>query len=194
MIGAVASLFVMFGAAQNPSVCLAFDDALTAAADNDPAVDIARADLANAQAGLEEARSLYRPQLSAFARTGVGDTGLVDSQFENQFGFRASQRVFDFGDAGLARRATREGVNARKSDVLGARDEAALSAGVAFLNWSRATEQLAATAERGAYFERQLEAVEEALAEGGATVVDRAEVASEKAAAEAARFELELGR
>ncbi len=170
--------------------CLTFDTAVRLASDNDPDVLIAEADLQDAEAGLLEAKSLRRPQLSAFARTAVGDNGLVDSQFENQLGLRASQRVIDFGDARLARRAAREDVRAQESFVLDAAVRAALEAGSAYIDWLEAGAQLDATLGRLEYFSREENAINAALETGGATRADAAEIGAERAAAEAARFEL----
>ncbi|MEM9669170.1 MAG: TolC family protein [Pseudomonadota bacterium] len=180
--------------AQNAPSCLPFDNTLKLAASNDPAVRTARANLERAEADLQEARSLRRPQLSTFTRFGAGDTGLVDSQIENQFGLRASQRIIDFGDSRLAREAAREDIAAQESLVLDARGSAALDAGMAFIDWLEATDQLVVTEERIDYFTRQLNAIDTLLPSGGATRLERAEVAAEQASAEALRFEFEFRR
>jgi len=191
LIGAAITLLSMSAMSQT---CLSFDEAVRIAADNDPAVRIARADLDNAEASLQEARSLTRPQISAFGRTGIGDNGLVDSQIENQIGLRASQRIYDFGDSRLARQASQETVTAQKNFILDARATAALEAGLEFITWLEAMEQLQATRERISYFDQQLQAVEALLDTGGSTILDQAEVAAEKATAQAQKFEFEFRR
>lgn len=189
---AIASAGLCFIAhAQPRESCLAFEDALNLAAGNDPGVVIARANLQDAEADLEEARSLRRPQLSTFSRVGVGDRGLVDSQIENQIGVRASQRLLDFGDARLARRAAEEDVTAQQSLIIDAENQAELAAGRAYIEWLEASEQLSVTSERIDYFTRQLDAIEALLDQGGSTRIERAEVAAELATAEAFRFEFE---
>ncbi|MEL7481280.1 MAG: TolC family protein [Pseudomonadota bacterium] len=174
--------------------CLAFADALSLASSNDPSVRVARANLDNAEAGLQQARSLRRPQLAAFGRTGIGDNGLVDSQIENQIGVRLSQRVIDFGDSSLARKAARSDIAAQENFVLDAKAAAALDAGLSYIAWQEALAQLRATEERVSYFSQQLEAIESLLVQGGATRLEQAEVAAEKASAEAIRFEFEFRR
>ncbi len=174
--------------------CLRFDEALSLAALNDPNVSISRAELGEAEADLQEAKSLFFPQISAFTRTGVGDNGLVETQIENQFGLRASQRLIDFGDARFARRASREAVKAREFSVAAAQSGASLSAGEAFLGWLESNAQLDATVEREGFFRDQLRALDEALREGGATRADRAEVAAELGEAQATRLEIEFAR
>ncbi|MEM7663448.1 MAG: TolC family protein [Pseudomonadota bacterium] len=180
--------------AQDTGTCLAFDNALQLASSNDPSVRVARADLDRAEADLQEAKSLRRPQLSTFTRFGVGDTGLTDSQIENQVGLRASQRIIDFGDSRLAREAAREDIAARESLILDARASAALDAGIAYIDWLEARDQLSATDGRVGYFARQLSAIDTLLTSGGATRLERAEVAAEQANAESLRFEFEFRR
>lgn len=58
--------------------CLSFSSAMTLAAEQDPAVLVAKARQQEAQSDLQEAQSLYRPQVSAFGRTDV-----VDSTIQN---------------------------------------------------------------------------------------------------------------
>jgi len=82
---------------------------------NSPTVAIAQADLDVAQAELIDAKSLRRPQVSAFTRSGFGDEGLVNTAIENQVGLRASQRIFDFGDSRLAREAAEEEIIAQEN-------------------------------------------------------------------------------
>ncbi|MEL7485675.1 MAG: TolC family protein [Pseudomonadota bacterium] len=172
------------------SMCLSFEDALAIAADRDPNVSTSRAERDIAAADLKEARSLFKPQVSAFGRTGVGDVGLVDGVIQNQVGVRASQRLLDFGDAKYARLEARRNIDASTNDIRASRIEAKLDAGFAYINILDADARLAATKERSAYFENQLNAVEAALAGGGATRSERADVAAQFADAQA--FELEL--
>lgn len=181
-------------AAQDAPVCLPFSSALQLASSNDPSVRVARANLDRAEADLQEARSLRRPQLSTFTRFGVGDNGLTDSQIENQIGLRASQRIIDFGDSRLARDAARQDVAAQENLILDARASAALDAGIAYIDWLEARDQLRATEERITYFSRRLSSIDLLLQTGGATRLERAEVASERANAESLRFEFEFRR
>ena len=172
--------------------CIGFSTALRLAADNNPAVAIALSELDAASAGLIEAKSLRRPQVSAFTQSGFGDEGLVNSAIENQVGLRASQRLFDFGDSRLAREAAEEQILAQQSLVLDARSRAQLEAGLAYIDWFDATERLLVTVDRADYFSQELSALEIALESGGATRSEVAEIAAEGADADADRYELEF--
>jgi len=179
----------------NPSVgleCLSFKKALELASINSPTVAIVQADLDVAQAELIDAKSLRRPQVSAFTRSGFGDEGLVNTAIENQVGLRASQRIFDFGDSRLAREAAEEEIIAQENLILNAKARAMLEAGIAYIDWLDASERLEATVERGNYFLEELSALELVIETGGATVSELAEISAESADAEADRFELEF--
>jgi len=97
--------------------CLRFEDILKLSAERDPSVIIAKAQESEADAEIKEAKSLFRPQISAFGRSGFGDTGVIDSSISNQLGVRASQRVFDFGDSKYAREAANSGFEASLQDT-----------------------------------------------------------------------------
>ena len=167
--------------AQPVNTCTGFLDAMELAANADPAVATQEARRREATANVDEAKSLFRPQVSAFARTGLGDVGLIDSAIQNQVGLSASQRIFDFGDARLARRAASFGVNASDHDIRLSRQQAAASISSALIDYLQADEALALTSEREQYFKNQLTAIEAVLEDGGATVSERAEVAAQLA-------------
>lgn len=193
---AAAFVFSAAAVATEPeaSACLSLTEALTLSAARDPRVSVAEAGVDEATATLADAWSLGRPQLSAFARTSVGDDGLADNVIENQVGLRASQRLLDFGDARFARRQSREALRAAEFGVVGARLNAGLETGLAFLGFLEAQARLDTTKERADYFSRQLAAVDRALERGGATVLDRAEVAAALADARALVLELQFAR
>jgi len=178
--------------AQGASACISFKSALDLASLNSPKVAIAKADLDVAQADLTDAKSLRRPQISAFTRSGFGDEGLVNTAIENQVGLRASQRIFDFGDSRLAREAAEEEITAQENLILSERSRAMLEAGIAYIDWLDASERLDATVERANYFLEELSALKLVLDSGGATISELAEISAESADAEADRFELEF--
>ena len=149
--------------------CMSLSDAMSLSAARDPEVLIAKASEQDADAELIEARSLYRPQISAFGRTGFGETGAVDNSVSNQVGIRASQRIIDFGDAKYARRAARANVEASTNDTAQAKAQAALETGLSWLELKESREQIELTQARRDYFSRQVDAVDRALAQGGAT-------------------------
>lgn len=170
--------------------CLRFEDVLKLSAQRDPSVTISRAQESEADAEIKDAKSLFRPQISAFGRSGFGDTGVVDSSISNQIGVRASQRVFDFGDSKYARRAATFGFEASVEDTRQAKLLAAQRTGFSYLEWVEAAEQIELTKRRRDYFSQQLFAVESLLSRGAATRTERASVASQLADADA--FVLEL--
>jgi len=190
--GVIAALGPASALAQ--PVCLDFSTALARAQTESPNVDAARADLAEAEAALTEAKSLFRPQLSTFGRAGLGDNGLVDSQIENLVGLRASQRVFDFGNAKFARRAARADIASRESAMLDAQTQSALRVGEAYIGWLETGARLGATSERISYFTEQLTAINAVYDSGGATLTERAEVGAALAEAQAEALELGLAR
>lgn len=170
--------------------CLRFDDVLKLSAQRDPNVLISQAQQSEADAGIKDAKSLFRPQISAFGRTGFGDAGVVDSSISNQIGLRASQRIFDFGDSKYARHAATAGFEASLEETRQARLEAAQRTGFSYLELVEAQEQIQLTTHRREYFQQQLAAVDRLLSRGAATRTERAAVASQLADAEA--FVLEL--
>ena len=172
--------------------CLTFMAALDTAARNHPNVAIAQSDLISAEADLTEAKSLRKPQVSAFTRSGFGDEALVNTTIGNQIGLRASQRIYDFGDSRLAREAAEQGILAQESLILTAQSRAMMEAGLAYIDWLDASERLRATVDRADYFRRELSALKLALDAGGATLSEVAEISAESADAEADRYELEF--
>lgn len=172
--------------------CLAFEEALNLGAQLAPEVQTAEARLAEGEADLAQARALFRPQLSSFVRTGIGDSGLTDSQIENQIGLRGTQRIFDFGDARFARQSARATVAARQFEIAAAEAAAGEKVGQSYLGWLETRDRLEATRQREAYFERQLASTESLLGQGGATVADRADINAEFLDAQSARTELQF--
>lgn len=170
--------------------CLRFEDVLTLSSQRDPSVAIARAQESASDADIKDAKSLFKPQVSAFGRTGFGDTGVIDSSISNQFGLRASQRVFDFGDSKYARQAATAEFEASLEDTRQAQLQAALRTGFSYLELVEAEEQIELTKRRRDYFSQQLSAVDSLLSRGAATRTERASVASQLSDADA--FVLEL--
>jgi len=172
--------------------CLSFNDALQFSAQTDPSVTLAKAQENEADAEIKEAQSLFKPQLSAFGRTGFGDTGIVDSSVSNQLGLRASQRLYDFGDAKYARQAAEHNFSASQEDTRNAGLIAARDTGFAYLEIIEANEQLKLTSQRRDFFTQQLNAVDNLLSKGGATRTERAAIASQLANAESFLLELQF--
>jgi len=172
--------------------CLRLEDVLKLSSQRDPSVIIARAQERAADADITDAKSLFRPQISAFGRSGFGDTGVIDSSISNQVGIRASQRVFDFGDSKFAKQAASFGYEASLEETRQAQYQAALGTGLFYLEWIEANQQIETTKRRREYFARQLESIDSLLERGGATRTERASVASQLSNAEAFVLEIQF--
>lgn len=177
-----------------PPACVTLDDALRLSVLNSPEVNAAEADRDRALADLTDARSISRPQLSAFARTQAGDEGLTGAGIENTVGLRASQRLYDFGASRLDREASESLVRARTFAISSAQTRAALATAEAFIGLLEINARLDITSEREVFFARQLEATSRALQIGGATRADVAEIAARSADAVGDRLELTFER
>lgn len=177
-----------------PQKCLTMEAALKLSSENDPGVELALAFEDEAEAVIGVARSLSRPQISAIARSGFGETGIAGAGVSNSFGLQASQRIFDFGDAKLAKRSAEAERDSAQFDTEQARISAVIRAGSAFIDRLEAIDQLVITQERVTYFQTLLDATDRALVQGGATRTERAAVASQLADARAFVLELEFRR
>lgn len=170
--------------------CLAFTEGLLLAAERAPEVEGARARQDQAAATLREAQSLRWPQLSTFARSGVGDSGLTGNQVDNQFGFRVSQRLWDFGDARLAREAARNELHQQIYGVWAQQMQMSNIVAEAYIARLEADAMINVISDRRDYFQRQHDAVEALLARGGATRAESAQIAAQLAEADAEVLEL----
>jgi outer membrane protein TolC len=176
------------------ATCLTFEAAIALALARSPEIGLADADLARAEADLRAAKSTARPQLSTFLRTQAGDTNLTGAGLENSAGLRLSQRLFDFGIGGLEKRSARAALAARGFDRAAAGNEAALDTMLALIGMAEIAARIEVTAEREAYFTRERSGVAEALALGGATRSELAEIEALLADAAADRLELTFER
>ncbi|MGK0265841.1 MAG: outer membrane protein [Maricaulis sp.] len=193
LTGLLAGLLALTGPAAAQGVedqCLGFAESLTLAVERAPEVDQARARADEAQADLREARSLGRPQVSAFGRSGIGDTGLTSNQVDNQVGVRLAQRVYDFGDGRLARLSAQGNLDRRGFEVREQQSQAAYTLADAYLTLLEARAMINVISERRDYFERQSEAVEALLLRGGATRAESAQIAAQLADADAEALDL----
>ncbi len=168
-----------------PAGCLGFEEALVLASATAPEVSAAEARRDRAQADLREARSLRRPQVTTFGRTATGDNGLTSNRLENQVGLQVSQRLFDFGDAGLAEQEASELLGQRRFEIYDQQLEIAYTLADAYLTRLEALEMIEVIAQRRSYFERQRDAVVDLLGTGGATRADRAQIEAQLAGADA---------
>jgi outer membrane protein len=156
-----------------------------------PALEINRALVSETRADLMEAKSLRRPQVSAFASSSAGDRGLTERQIENQLGVRISQRVFDFGNAARARRAAELGLEGQEWNLSSVEDESVEAVLLAALSLSRLKQDIALLEERERYFAQFAERQRILLREG-ATTLDA--LASIEARLEDARAQMSENR
>lgn len=191
----IVSSLTLFPAAQAQNgTCTTLEQALRLSVLNSPEVDTAKADRDRARADLTDARSAFRPQVSAFARTQAGDRGLTSSGTENTVGLRASQRLFDFGASRLDQDAATHRLASQSQSILSAQTRAALGTAEAYIGLLEIQARLVITGEREAFFNRQFTATEAALEVGGATRAELAEIGARLADAGADRMELQFER
>lgn len=178
-------------AAAQAQSCMSLSELMRVGIGQSPEVAVAQSRLDQAEADIDEARSLRRPQVTSFGRTGVGDTGLTSSQIENQVGVRVSQRVYDFGDSRLAINAAEFNSESLAYSLASQEAQTAFTIAFAYLAGLEAEEMIGVISERRDYFARQEAAVTELLARGGATRAERAQVSAQRAEAEADVLELQ---
>ena len=192
LLASVAAFALAPVALAQDKACLGLGDVMSLSARTSPEVATRKALRREAEAEVTSARSLFRPQISTFARTGTGDVGLVDSTIQSQVGLRVTQRLFDFGNARLSREAAKAGADASEYEVKAAEITAAHEAAGTLLQLLNAGRAIEATQLRREYFQQQLSVVERLLEAGAATLSERAEVAAELAEAEAFYEELQF--
>lgn len=159
--------------------CLAPNIAVERALDGAHELALTQARIAEAQAARSEVRSLWRPQLSAYADSSVGDTGLTGSRLTNQAGLQVSQRLLDWGDA--SERGRRGDAMVEEARAQGAADAIGLAETVAGLvaDYVAARQKTQLFQTSLAYLERRASALEPLLEEGLATRQDMASLRSE---------------
>ena len=172
--------------------CISIGEAFQLAATRAPNFRVASARVNEASADVTQARSLFQPRVSGFGRSGAGDTGIVDSGVSNQVGARASQRIFDFGDAKYARLAAQSELESREFEADQEANSAIVQTALAILQLQQVSEQQELTKARRDFFAHQYEATNNLLDVGGATLTDVANIASQLAETDAFNLELEF--
>lgn len=191
MLALLVSSLIVAGDAP-AGACLSVRETARLAAQNDPRIEEARADVQLAEADFSDALALRRPQLSAFARSSAGDNGLTSNQIENQVGFQVSQRLLDFGDARHARAQARNQVFAGEYGVQVQQISSAAAAITAHLRYVLALRNRDVMEEQVAYFSDLLSRLERLLQDGASTRDAVAAVRARLAAAQAETTSLEL--
>lgn len=119
---AISLSLVLTPRAMQAEECLTLVQAVKKSAAIDPSVGAASARLTGAEARLLGVKSEWRPQVSGFAQTNDGPTGIGDGRTNNQLGITVSQRLWDFGrgraeQASAAAQITKADHTDRKSVV-----------------------------------------------------------------------------
>jgi outer membrane protein len=190
-----ASLIIMGAGTQTASAqdgCLDFSEAVSRASKFSPRA--AASDAASEELGarMDGVRGGWRPQLSAFARTGSGDTGLVDNQIENQTGVRLSQRLYDFNRSKLQRQSLAAEQARVKSEAALTRLTSAEESAGQFIEAAR-SERLAEILRAELDYLRQLKSRLDTLdRSGGVTGSELADAAAQIAGVEAGIIEIEM--
>jgi outer membrane protein len=168
------------GVAAAAAGCLDFRVALREAIRDNPRIGQAQERATRAEAQLKIARGDFRPQISAFSRLGQGDSFRAENQLDNRVGVRASQLLFDFGQANARRNAARarlEGAGYQRTQQVA---EVATEAARHFLGIARAEERATAATEMSHFFRRRLETIDAQLSAG---LIKRSEAAAIRAEA-----------
>lgn len=170
--------------------CIGFADAIAVGSRAAPEIRSARGRANAADARIDVERGTGLPQLSGYARAADGDIGLVDGRTNTQAGLLLSQRLFDFGQGRLRRKALE--ARARSDNLLlqGARTDLQLRVGQTFIDVLESRELLKAATTRqermfvvAAVVDRRLEAglitiatansIRAELASASAQMIDR---------------------
>ncbi|NQY98211.1 MAG: TolC family protein [Henriciella sp.] len=172
--------------------CTSFETALMLSVERSPNVSASSARVDRAQSEATIARSLSRPQLSVFGRTQTGDGGLTGNALENQIGLRASQRIFDFGDARFARDASKARINSAMESRLSVKTQTVRQTALSYLSALEALARLDIIKDRETFFQKLLVANQSALENGYVTRSQVAAISANLADAQAERIEFEF--
>ena len=132
--------------------CMSFTQAQKLSVARDPAIGEVEAQKQDARAGVKLAKSDWLPQISTYARTATGSTGLVDGRTDNQIGVLATQRIFDFGHGKYGKQAAQERLKSAEYHVDRAVGDSLFETSRAFLTVLEAQERLQAARMREAHF------------------------------------------
>ncbi|MDJ0922884.1 MAG: TolC family protein [Henriciella sp.] len=178
--------------AETLQTCDPIETVLGLSASRSPAIHASGAIVDRARSDAAVASSLNKPQLSVFGRSQAGDGGLTGNALDNQVGLRASLRLFDFGDARLARTAANARVNSAISNRMSVETQTVRQTALSYLSALEAHERLRIIQDRESYFENLLQANQSALENGYVTLSQVAEISANLAEAQADRIEFEF--
>jgi len=95
--GCAAFLLNSPNAVAGPASCDSAHEIVQAVVARAPLLQVERARLEAAEATAKSLQSGRHPQISLFARTGVGDGSLQSAQTDNEIGLQMRYRLYDFG-------------------------------------------------------------------------------------------------
>lgn len=173
-------------------LCDSIENVMELSGARSPSVLASTAAIERARSDASIARSLNRPQLSVFGRTQTGDNGLTGNAFENQVGLRASQRLYDFGDARFARDASVARINSAMNNRLSIKTQTVRQTALSYLSALESIVRLDIVKEREIYFNELLLANQVAFENGLVTRAELAEISANLADAQAERIEFEF--
>ncbi|RJY09096.1 TolC family protein [Aurantiacibacter aquimixticola] len=175
------------------SLCPGIAQTIQLTLSRDPRLLGSDAQIAAAQAQYKIERSAGRPQISAFARSGLGDGGqLLNAQSDNEAGVQLRQILFDFGRISAATRAARADIEVAAFDRQSVERDVALQAAFAFFDLAEAVDLIVLAERQALIFSEDAElaqrALENQLITGGAA----AQIVAGSATAENDRLLAEL--
>lgn len=122
----VLGLAVTPALADDPAQCILAQEALTRILERNPDIMAASAVTEQSEYAVDEAVAARRPRVSAYARSGIGDTILETGQVDNEAGLRMSYTLFDFSRSRLALEAARSRYDASEAAETLTRQQTAL--------------------------------------------------------------------
>ncbi|MEL6414061.1 MAG: TolC family protein [Pseudomonadota bacterium] len=189
---AISLSLVLTPRAMQAEECLTLVQAVKKSAAIDPSVGAASARLTGAEARLLGVKSEWRPQVSGFAQTNDGPTGIGDGRTNNQLGITVSQRLWDFG-RGRAEQASAAAQITKADHTLdGAKNDIATSTAQTYLSGLKAWERARAAELRKSYLAKIMRGLPKRLAARDITAAEKSRAEAEYAIAEAELIQEEL--
>lgn len=172
--------------------CLSLQNALAFSQQRDPSIGAAGAQVVGAEARLKGVRSDWRPQISAFAQTNDGPSGLGDGRTNNQVGLSVSQRLYDFGRGRLEQDSASARIAQADYALDGVKNNVATMTASTFLSALRASERVEAARQRKAYLANLVGGLQSRLQANAITAAEKARIEAEYALAESDLIREEL--
>ncbi len=183
---------LLAGTSASAQDCLSLQNALSFSQQRDPSIGAAGAQVVGAEARLRGVRSDWRPQISAFAQTNDGPSGLGDGRTNNQVGLSVSQRLYDFGRGRLEQNSAKARIAQADYRLDGVKNDVATMTARTFLAALRGTERVEAARQRKAYLADLVGGLESRLQANAITAAESSRIQAEYALAESGLIQEEL--